>query len=382
VRFQKKKVSARIAASALALGVVGMLVTALPALAVTPTVTAVNPTTGVRGTLVSVTGTDFQNPAVTSVTIGGVAATFTVTGPSTLTATVPCGVATATNLAVLVTNGTGTSTDTAADDFDVTASLAPTITSFTPTGGPAGTIVTITGTNLCNPSAVTFNNIPAVTFSATNATTIVATVPATATTGLIRVTTPTAPTAASATNFTVGAAPTITSFTPTSGPVGTNVTITGTNLTGVTSVKFNGLAATFTTSTATSVTATVPTGATTGKVSVTTGVGTATSTADFTVTTAPVARTVSGFQFQPHSRVAGQVNVSSGLTACRSMVRVVIQKQTNGGWKWTDTTATTASGSFKTYIPPSNGRFRAKVNQFTLVNGVVCGGATSNTIHS
>jgi hypothetical protein len=61
---------------------------------------------------------------------------------------------------------------------------------------------------------------------------------------------------------------------------------------------------------------------------------------------------------------------------------VVIQKQTNGGWKWTDTTATTASGSFKTYIPPSNGRFRAKVNQFTLVNGVVCGGATSNTIHS
>ena len=164
--------------------------------------------------------------------------------------------------------------------------------------------------------------------------------------------------------------------------MGTSVVITGTNLTGVTAVKFNGVTATFSTNTATSVTAVVPTGATTGKISVTTPGGTATSTTDFTVTTAPVARTISGFGFQPNSRVSGQVNVSSGLTACRSMVRVVIQKQKNGGWKWADTTATTSSGSFKTYIPPSNGTFRAKVNQFTLVNGVVCGGATSNTVHS
>jgi hypothetical protein len=47
-----------------------------------------------------------------------------------------------------------------------------------------------------------------------------------------------------------------------------------------------------------------------------------------------------------------------------------------------DTTATTASGSFKTYIPPSNGKFRAKVNQLTLANGVVCGADTSNVVHS
>ena len=91
-----------------------------------------------------------------------------------------------------------------------------------------------------------------------------------ATTGLIHVTTPVLPAAASATNFGVGAAPTITSFTPTSGKVGTSVTITGTNLTGVTSVKFNGITATFTPSTATTVTATVPAGATTGKITVTT----------------------------------------------------------------------------------------------------------------
>ncbi len=100
------------------------------------------------------------------------------------------------------------------------------------------------------------------------------------------------------------------------------------------------------------------------------------------MTTAPVARTVTGFGFQPHSRVSGHVDVSSGLAACHSFVPVVIQKQKGGSWKWVDTTATTKSGSFKTYIPPSNGKFRAKVNQITLANGVVCGGDTSNVVHS
>ena len=76
------------------------------------------------------------------------------------------------------------------------------------------------------------------------------------------------------------------------------------------------------------------------------------------------------------------MTVTSGSSACHSFVPVVIQKQKGGGWKWVDTTATTASGSFKTYIPPSNGKFRAKVNQLTLANGVVCGGDVSNVVHS
>jgi IPT/TIG domain len=73
-------------------------------------------------------------------------------------------------------------------------------------------------------------------------------------------------------------APTITSFSPTSGPVGATVTINGTNFTGATSVKFNGVSATFIVNSATKITATVPTGATTGRISVTTPGGTATST--------------------------------------------------------------------------------------------------------
>src|SRR6266851_940226 len=53
-------------------------------------------------------------------------------------------------------------------------------------------------------------------------------------------------------------APTITGFSPTSGPVGTNVTINGTNFTGATAVMFNGVSASFIVSSATAIQATVP----------------------------------------------------------------------------------------------------------------------------
>src|SRR5437870_8288782 len=80
-----------------------------------------------------------------------------------------------------------------------------------------------------------------------------------------------------------GGAPTITSFTPTSGPVGTSVTISGTNFTGAMTVTFNGVSASFTVTSATTIQATVPTGATTGPLSVTTPGGTGTSANVFTV---------------------------------------------------------------------------------------------------
>ena len=76
----------------------------------------------------------------------------------------------------------------------------------------------------------------------------------------------------------------LTSFTPSSGVVGTSVTITGTGFTDVTAVKFNGHAAsTYTRDSSTQITAMVPLGATTGKISVVTAGGTAISATGFTV---------------------------------------------------------------------------------------------------
>ena len=63
--------------------------------------------------------------------------------------------------------------------------------------------------------------------------------------------------------------PSITSLSPTSGPAGTSVTITGTNFgaaQGASTVRFNGTLAAVTSWAATSIRATVPAGATTGPV--------------------------------------------------------------------------------------------------------------------
>jgi photosystem II stability/assembly factor-like uncharacterized protein len=78
--------------------------------------------------------------------------------------------------------------------------------------------------------------------------------------------------------------PTITGFSPASGPPGTRVTITGAHFVGTTVVKFNGTpATTFTVQSDSKITTKVPKGATTGPISVTTATGTATSASSFVV---------------------------------------------------------------------------------------------------
>jgi len=165
------------------------------------------------------------------------------------------------------------------------AGNSPTITGFTPTSGPVGTSVAISGTNFTGATAVAFNGVSA-SFTVGSATSIQAIVPAGATTGPLSVTTP-AGTATSSGAFTVVLPPTLTTFTPSSGPVGTSVAISGTNFTGATAVAFNGVSASFTVVSDTSIQATVPAGATTGPLSVTTPAGTATGSGAFTVVPPP-----------------------------------------------------------------------------------------------
>jgi len=84
--------------------------------------------------------------------------------------------------------------------------------------------------------------------------------------------------------------PTISSFTPSSGIVGTSVTISGTNFSSTLSsntVKFNGTTASLSSGNTTQLIATVPSGASTGKITVTVGANTVTSSGDFTITTPP-----------------------------------------------------------------------------------------------
>jgi hypothetical protein len=78
--------------------------------------------------------------------------------------------------------------------------------------------------------------------------------------------------------------PSITGFSPTSGQVNTLVTISGSNFTGVTAVRFNGVPATFTLNSSSSISAFVPVSATTGPIEVLTQAGNALSPTSFIVT--------------------------------------------------------------------------------------------------
>ncbi|MDO7875502.1 FG-GAP-like repeat-containing protein [Hymenobacter sp. ASUV-10] len=173
-------------------------------------------------------------------------------------------------------------------------SLVPIITSFTPTSGAQGTSVIITGTNFTGATSVSFNGTVATAIANNTATSLTVNVPVGATNGYLNVTTAAGTSAPSSTIFIVVLPPTLTSFTPTSGPVGTSVTITGTNFTGATGVSFNATAATsFVVNSNTSITATVPAGATTGPISVQALGGTVTSTGTFTVIQPPVLSSIS-----------------------------------------------------------------------------------------
>jgi hypothetical protein len=83
------------------------------------------------------------------------------------------------------------------------------------------------------------------------------------------------------------AAPDLSSVTPSSGPVGSRVTIAGTDLGGATAVAFGGADAGFSVTSDSELSATVPAGARTGPITVTAPGGTAVSAFTFTVTAAP-----------------------------------------------------------------------------------------------
>ena len=124
-------------------------------------------TMGTVGAHVGIFGQGFGSTSV--VKFGGVAATsVTRTGTTYLTAVVPGGAHTG---AVTVT--TGATILTSPQTFRV----KPSITSFTPTSGPPGTLVTINGTGLIQATAVKFGTVKATTSTVVSPSKVTAVVP-------------------------------------------------------------------------------------------------------------------------------------------------------------------------------------------------------------
>jgi hypothetical protein len=248
-----------------------------------PIVTAVSPDDGklAGGTVVTITGSNFTNPA--TVVFGSKdASAVTVVNPTTITATSPAGTGT---VDVTIATSDGTSPTSPADQFIYLPT--PTVTAVSPSVGPetGGSSVTITGTSFADPVRVSFGNSVASAATVVNSSTITAVSPPGAGTIHVTVTTPGgSSTKTAADRFSYKARPVVSKVAPNAGPVGggTVVTITGSQFTTPAHVLFGGVPATnVTVVNSSKITATSPPGSGTVDVTVTSPNGTsATSSAD------------------------------------------------------------------------------------------------------
>jgi hypothetical protein len=230
------------------------------------------------------------------------------------------------------------------------AESIPSVSKVSPSSGPAagGTSVTLTGSEFSGATAVKFGKTAATSFTVNSATSITASAPAGTGAVDVTVTTPsgTSP-IGSSDKYTYLAVPTVTKLSVKGGPSsgGTSVTITGTGLSGVTSVNFgSAVSREVTVHSATSLTVISPAGTGgTALVTVTNGGGTSVASSKVKFKYAPVVSSVSpgsglaaggetvtvgGFGFAPGTtesafkfgkKTATNVSCSSG-TSCTMTV--------------------------------------------------------------
>jgi large repetitive protein len=201
---------------------------------VAPVISAFFPQSGASPTVVSIEGANFISGG-TTVIFPGVSTKISATyiASTEVSVTVPAGAGNG-PITVITSAGTNVSTN------DFLASDLPSIASFSPTIGSNGTTVEIFGGNFFSGATVKFGSVTAGSVSVVSTTEITATVPSGAVTGPIMVTTSDG-SATTTSNFLTGTGPIITGFSPVMGAVNSSVSISGLNLSAVTSVSFNGI---------------------------------------------------------------------------------------------------------------------------------------------
>jgi hypothetical protein len=213
---------------------------------------------------------------------------------------------------------------------------------------------------------VSFNGVSAVTFTEDSDSQITATVPDTATTGPIAVTTADG-TGTSASDFTVIVAPVISSFSPMSGHYRDVITVDGTGFTGVSKVRFNGVAANFNVVSDVQIRARVPSGAGTGPISVKNAAGTDTTDSNFRFLRR-THRSKVGLDLSGHLKASGRVRVPDGTGICKRSRRVKVQRRASGHWKTIRSDLTNRRGHYAVSLPDKSGKYRAKVTHKRLAN--------------
>ncbi len=162
------------------------------------------------------------------------------------------------------------------------------ISSFSPTSGPPGTVVTVNGSGFSGSNAAWVGNAHDAALSIVSNTQVKVTIPADATTGAIGILNP-KHSAFTAQSFTVAKTTTYTqpyiqNFSPSSGPVGTVVTLNGSGFTGATEAwvgNAHGVAVSVISST--QVRVTIPSAGTSGSIAIFNPAGVSFSATSFTI---------------------------------------------------------------------------------------------------
>jgi hypothetical protein len=206
-----------------------------------PVLGSISPTFGSPsgGTAITLTGTNLSG--TTSVTVGGSEATsVTVVNDETVTAVTPAHSSGVVDVSITTPNGSSTLSN-------AYTYIEPDLNSVSPTSGPAagGTSVTLSGSDLTGATSVTFGGVAATSVTVVNDETVTAVTPAhSAGVVDVAITTPNGSSTLSSAYTYIE--PDLNSISPTSGTSagGTTVTLSGSDLTGATSVTFGGEAAT------------------------------------------------------------------------------------------------------------------------------------------
>jgi len=197
-----------------------------------PAIVSFSPAAGLTGTVVTITGVNLSS--ITGVSFGDTAATsFTLVSPTTITATVGGG---ATGN-VTVTSTTG---GTMSLPGFIYGSL-PSISGISPDSGATGATILLSGSGFTGTTAVTFGGTPAGSFTVISDSLISAVVGVGAT-GSVSVSTSTGEVSGGNFNYIYTPLPPVqlTAFSPDSAGPGATITITGQNLSGITTISFGG----------------------------------------------------------------------------------------------------------------------------------------------
>jgi RHS repeat-associated protein len=261
------------------------------------------------------------------------------------------------------------------------ASPAPVITSLSENAGPVGSELAVVGSGFGGPqtnSVVTLNGV-AVTVNSWNATSIIITIPSGATSGNVVVNV--GGVASNGLPFTVAVAPSISGLSPSSGAIGTTVTISGSNFgatQGISTIAFNGTLVGSVCSTcwsATSIILTVPAGATTGNVVITVW-GLSSNGVGFTV--------VSNITnlLPPAAAVGGQVVIQgTGFGSSSSNNQLQFNGVIASADQWSDTSiiATVPQGATSGPVTVVEGGVSSNGVQFTVLGPLSITGISASS---